>query len=94
MTAVRGSTIATVALLVLVAGTVGAESLEEETRRPPGASSLSDDSERLRGNPPDDADSDTQDNDSMELRGRTADQDGTNSLDDGSLDGGNAPDPD
>ena len=93
MMAAHGLMIAVVALLVLCAGTVGAQSLEEETRRPPGTNSLSNDSERLKGSAPA-SDSDTQDNDSMDLRGRPADQDGTNSLDDGSLDGGDAPDAD
>ena len=87
--------IAALALVVVVAGTGSAQSLEERTRRPPGTNTLNDDSEleRRNGNiepPP----TDTLDNDSMNLRGRTADQDGTNSLDDGSMQGGNGPDPD
>jgi len=81
-------------LLVLLAGTAGAQSLEEETRRPPGTNSLDDDSERLKGSDADASGTDSLDDDSMELRGRTADQDGTNSLDDGSLQGGDRPDPD
>jgi len=84
--------ITAVALLLMLAGPVGAQSLEEETRRPPGTSSLQDDSDRLRGagQPV----TDSPDDDSMELRGRTPDQDPTNSLDDGSLDGGDRPDSD
>ena len=68
-------------------GVTAAQSLEEETRRPPGTSSLHDDSERMRGDAGEPA-TNSLDNDSMELRGHTPDQDGTNSLDDGSLDGG------
>ena len=86
--------ITAVALLLLLAGPVGAQSLEEETRRPPGTSSLQDDSDRLRGSGPDQPVTDSLDDDSMELRGRTPDQDPTNSLDDGSLDGGDRPDSD
>ena len=57
-----------IVLSLLGVGPAAAQSLEEQTRRPPGTNSL--------------------DNDSMDLRGRTADQDGTNCLDDGSLQGG------
>jgi hypothetical protein len=81
------------AVILAVTGTGRAESLEEQTRRPLGTNSLNDDSEHLNGNvapPP----TDSLDNDSMNLRGRTADQDGTNSLDDGSMDSGNDPDSD
>ena len=86
--------IVAVALLVLVADKAGGQSLEEQTRRPPGTSTLDDDSERLKGRDPGEVATDSLDNDSMELRGRTADQDGTDSLDDGSLQGGDRPDPD
>jgi len=75
-----------VALLMFSAGTSGAQSLEEQMRRPPGTNSLHDDSERLQGDGTDNAGTDSLDNDSMQLRGRTADQDGTNSLDNGSMD--------
>lgn len=85
--------ITAVALLLLLTGQVGAQSLEEETRRPPGTSSLQDDSDRLRDSGPDQPVTDSLDDDSMELRGRTPDQDPTNSLDDGSLDGGDRADP-
>jgi hypothetical protein len=86
---------------VIVVATIGnghAQSLEEQTRRPPGTSSLDDDSQHLRDGDAGDAVTDdavpnTLDNDSMDLRGRTADQAGTNSLDDGSLEGGNRPHP-
>lgn len=86
-------------LLVLVfsmfgVGSVAAQSLEEETRSAPGTNSLTDDSDRLRGNDGGSAPTDSLDNDSMDLRGRSPDQDGTNSLDDGSLQGGDSADPD
>lgn len=87
-------TIAAVALVVLLSGQVGAQSLEEETRPPPGTSSLTDDSDSLRGSGRDEPATDSLDDDSMDLRGRTADQAPTNNLDDGSLDGGDRPDPD
>ena len=87
--------ISAVALLVLLTGQVGAQSLEEETRRPPGTSSLDDDSDRLRGAGPAEPGTDSLDDDSMELRGRTRDQEEpTDSLDSGSLRGGDRPDPD
>lgn len=70
----RRVAIAMVALMVLVADKVGAQSLEEQMRRPPGTSTLDYDSERLRGSDPDDS--------------------ATESLDDGSLQGGDRPDPD
>jgi hypothetical protein len=75
-----------VALTTIVAGSTRAQSLEEQTRRPPGWSSLDDDSQRLKG----DADQGTNslDDDSQRLHDRTADQDGTNSVDTGALDGG------
>lgn len=66
-----------------------AQSLEEQTRRPPGSSSLADDSERMRDAGEARPTTDSQDDDSRDLRGRTADQDPTNSLDDGALDDGN-----
>ena len=82
-----------VALSMLGVGLAPAQSLEEQTRRPPGTSSLTDDSDRMRGN--DTAPStDSLDDDSRNLRGETADQGGTNSLDDGSLQGGDNADPD
>lgn len=80
-------------LWLFVATPAAPQSLEEETRRPPGTNSLDDDSDRLRGadgTPP----TDSLDDDSRDLRGRTPDQDGTNSLDDGSLQGGDRADPD
>lgn len=82
-----------IALVLASAGSLRAESLEEETRRPPGESSLTDDSDRLRDAGPALPTTDDQDDDSQDLRGRTADQNPTNSLDDGSLDGGNQADP-
>ena len=78
----------------LVGGQAAAQSLEEQTRRPPGTSSLHDDSERLRGKTADQAGTNSLDDDSRQLRGRTADQDGTNSLDDGALDGSDDDDDD
>lgn len=81
------------ALLLAPAGSVRAESLEEETRRPPGGSSLTDDSERLRDAGPAQPTTDGQDDDSQDERGRTADQNPTNGLDDGSLEGGDQADP-
>jgi hypothetical protein len=83
-----------VVLLVLLTGQIGAQSLEEETRRPRGTNSLTDDSDQLRDAGPDQPTTDSQDDDSMDLRGNTADQAPTNSLDNGSLDGGDQPDPD
>ena len=92
--------ISLVALVIVVAvvGDGRAQSLEEQTRRPPGTSSLDDDSQRLRDGDSedvgtDDGATDSLDDDSMDLRGRTADQAGTNSLDDGSLQGGRRPHP-
>ena len=94
----RGQTVFCAAAAALALGglpaTSRAQSLEEQTRRPPGTSSLNDDSERLRGPGSDAAHTDSLDDDSQDERGRTDDQDGTNSLDDGSMQGGNAPDPD
>jgi CubicO group peptidase (beta-lactamase class C family) len=84
--------LAALAIVEASGGATSAQSLEEQTRRPRGTDSLHDDSERLRGDAP--AGTDSLDDDSMQLRGRTADQDGTNSLDDGSLDGGDRPDND
>jgi hypothetical protein len=75
------------------AGPAAAQSLEEQTRRPPGTNSLDNDSMDLRGRTADQGGTNSLDNDSMDLRGRTADQDGTNSLDDGSLQGGDQADP-
>lgn len=94
----RRETTPLVAAFVLVAAlarpaTVPAQSLEEQTRRPPGTSSLDDDSERMRDAGPAQPTTDSLDDDSETLRGRTADQNPTNSLDDGSLDGGNDADP-
>jgi hypothetical protein len=85
--------VAALASVVVVAGTGRAQSLEEQTRRPRGTNTLDDDSQRMNddGNitpPP----TDSLDNDSMRNRGRSPDEDGTNSLDDGSMDGGNGPD--
>ena len=83
--------LAALALVLVVPRAAGAQSLEEQTRRPEGTNSLHDDSERLKGNvepPP----TDSLDDDSMNRRGRTADQDGTNSLDDGSMDDDSDPD--
>lgn len=82
--------LAAVLILPLAAG---AQSLEEQTRRPPGSSSLSDDSDRMRDAGPAAPTSDSLDDDSQDMRGRTADQSPTNSLDDGSLDGGDQADP-
>ncbi len=79
---------AAVCFVTLVGVPAGAQSLEEQTRRPPGTNSLDDDSQHLRDAVQPEPHSDSQDDDSMRLRGRTADQDGTNSLDDGVLDGG------
>jgi hypothetical protein len=83
-----------VAVLTAAAGPVAAQSLEEQTRRPPGTNSLQDDSDRLRQQNDDAAPTDSLDDDSQELRGRTPDQDGTNSLDDGSMQGGDGADAD
>ena len=83
----RASTAIIAAAVLLTAGTVHAESLEDETRQPPGSSSLHDDSDTMRGHV-EHPTTNTLDNDSMERRGRTADQDGTNSLDNGSMDNG------
>jgi hypothetical protein len=85
--------VAALALVVVVAGTGRAQSLEEQTRRPRGSNTLHDDSQRNSANgnitpPP----TDSLDNDSMRNRGRSPDEDGTNSLDDGSMDGGDGPD--
>ena len=79
---------AAVALTMVIAGTAAAQSLEEQTRRQPGTNSLGDDSQRLQGDA--DRGTDSLDDDSQRLRGRTADQDGTNSLDNGSMNGGDA----
>jgi hypothetical protein len=71
-----------------------AQSLEEQTRRPPGTSSLDDDSERLRhGDCLGDADTgtDSLDDDSMDLSRSPADANHTSSLDDGSLGRGSVP---
>lgn len=76
---------------ILVAGNRSgrSQSLEEQTRRPPGTSSLDDDSEHLRhGDATRDTGTDSLDDDSMDLRGGPADANHTNSLDDGSLEGG------
>jgi hypothetical protein len=85
--------VAALASVVVVAGTGRAQSLEEQTRRPLGTNTLDDDSQRMNDDvnitpPP----TDSLDNDSMRNRGRSPDEDGTNSLDDGSMDGGNGPD--
>ncbi len=86
----------TVAIVLSMLGVspAASQSLEEQTRRPPGTDSLTDDSDRMRGGDDQATPPDSVDDDSMDLRGRTADQDGTNSLDDGSLQGGNQADPD
>ena len=76
-------------LLLLVSSPVSAQSLEEQTRRPPGRDRLHDDSERMKGYAA--PGTSTLHNDSMRLRGRTADEAGTNSLDNGSMDAGAAP---
>ena len=95
----RPTLLAGAAVLGLATGLVrpvaaGAQSLEEQTRRPPGSSSLGDDSDRMRDAGPAAPTTDSLDDDSQDLRGRTADQQNpTNSLDDGSLDGGDQADP-
>ena len=84
--------ITSVALAMVIAGTANAQSLEEQMRRPPGTNSLDDDSQRLQGDAG--RGTDSLDDDSQRRRGRTADQDGTNSLDDGSMNGDDANDND
>ena len=84
--------VAAMVLVFCVAGGATAQSLEEQTRRMPGTNSLHDDSDRLRGNA--EPGTDSLDDDSQRLRGRTADQDGTDTLDDGSMDDGASADND
>lgn len=92
-----GTRLRTIALAIVLSllgvGPATAQSLEEQTRRPPGTNSLDNDSMDRRGRTADQDGSNSLDNDSMNLRGRTADQDGTNSLDNGSLQGGDRADP-
>ena len=80
--------IGALAVAIAVGGAAHAQSLEERTRREPGTNSLDNDSQRLQGDA--DRGTDSVDDDSQRLRGRTADQDGTNSLDNGSMDGNDA----
>ena len=73
------------ALLMLVAGTSGADSLEDEMRRSPGTNSLDDDSQRLKADGVDNPGTDSLRDDSEKLRNRTDDED-TDGLDNGSMD--------
>lgn len=79
------------AVLLLVPAVAPAQSLEEETRAPRGTNSLDDDSDALQGQPMN-GPSDSVDDDSDTLQGQQ-DQP-TDSLDDGSMGGGNQPNPD
>jgi hypothetical protein len=74
-----------VAFTTVVAGSTRAQSLEEQTRRPRGESSLDDDSERLKG--PANQGTNSLDDDSQRLHDRTDAEHDTNSLDNGALDG-------
>jgi hypothetical protein len=93
----RGTVMLTAVALVgclTAPGVALGQSLEEQTRRPPGTSSLDDDSDRMRDAGPSTPTTNSLDDDSRDLRGRTADQNPTDSLDDGSLDGGDGDDSD
>ena len=78
-------------ILLLAGGLARADSLEEETRRQPGSSSLHDDSDAMRGTAPQER-TNSLDNGSIELRSRAPA--GTDSLDDGAMDGGDDEDSD
>ena len=81
------------AVVLLAGGRARAQSLEEQTRRPSGSSSLGDDSDSMRGGAPG-AGTDSLDNGSirdhgsMEMRGRAPDQAGDDGLDDGAVNDG------